>query len=133
MCIFLVISSLEVNKPDIRKVSKKIAIALSDIPNPEVKWEEFATKLCGTKSRCSIAEIKRKPDFADRCMFLLNYWSVHKAEGWDRLISVLSEVDLNAPANELQKAISSLQSRNSSGHNSDEQLEQGSKPARMLV
>ena len=111
------------------KLSKEIATALNKIPNPEMKWNEFATRLCGTDSESEISQIKRKSDFADRCMELLNYWSVQKGEGWDQFLPVLSEVSLNAPAKKLQKAIMSLQQGSlhgqTSSEHSNEQIEQG--------
>ena len=50
----------------------------------------------------------------DRCKLLLEYRKTKTGERWDHVIRVLQEVDLNASAAELEKALASLKEHNSS-------------------
>ena len=101
---------------DILEVSKEIGKALSEIPNAEMKWDEFTIKLMGDDSRNSgdISQItKSNSDFGDRCKALLNLFKQTTSEEpqWDRVEEVLREIKLNEPARKLHNSITSLNSR----------------------
>ena len=122
-CVFLVRAIVLTDSPDfardIREVSKEIGSALARIPNPETKWDEFATKLMGTDSKANghISQItQRNIDFVDRCKALLECWkaTAKQEPRWDLIVTVLTKIGLHGPARVLDRDITNLRTlRNS--------------------
>ena len=95
------------------KVSSEISNALTVLPNPEIKWDEFAMGLMGTNNG-SVNQIKqRNSGYGDRCKALLEYWKTTTKElHWDLVVAVLQDIGLHRPARILNEAITCLKPQN---------------------